>query len=52
MSEKNLGCIYFNEWHFVNFKDLTPFPNIRILINGRHFSHFPQKLNTRLQEGD
>ena len=25
---------------------------IRILINGRHYSHTPQKLNTRLQEGD
>jgi len=27
-------------------------PHIRILINGRHYSHMPQKLNTRLQEGD
>ena len=27
-------------------------PHIRILINGRHYSHIPQKLNTRLQEGD
>jgi MoaD family protein len=26
--------------------------HIRILINGRHYSHIPQKLNTRLQEGD
>jgi MoaD family protein len=26
--------------------------HIRILINGRHYSHMPQKLNTRLQEGD
>ena len=26
--------------------------NVRILINGRHYSHIPQKLNTRLQEGD
>jgi MoaD family protein len=26
--------------------------HIRILINGRHYSHVPQKLNTRLQEGD
>lgn len=26
--------------------------HIRILINGRHFSHIPQKLNTPLQEGD
>ena len=25
---------------------------IRILINGRHYSHLKQKLNTRLQEGD
>lgn len=31
-------------------KDLNP--HIRILINGRHCSHLPQKLNTRLQEGD
>jgi MoaD family protein len=27
-------------------------PHIRILINGRHYSHIPLKLNTRLQEGD
>jgi MoaD family protein len=27
-------------------------PHIRILINGRHYSHIPQKLKTRLQEGD
>jgi molybdopterin converting factor small subunit len=27
-------------------------PHIRILINGRHYSHIPQKLNTPLQEGD
>jgi MoaD family protein len=26
--------------------------HIRILINGRHYSHISQKLNTRLQEGD
>ena len=26
--------------------------HIRILINGCHYSHLPQKLNTRLQEGD
>ena len=26
--------------------------HIRILINGRHYSHIPQKLNTPLQEGD
>ena len=26
--------------------------HIRILINGRHYSHIPLKLNTRLQEGD
>ena len=26
--------------------------HIRILINGRHYSHIPQKLNTRLQAGD
>ena len=25
---------------------------IRILINGRHYSQIPQKLNTRLQAGD
>jgi MoaD family protein len=31
-------------------KDLHP--HIRILINGRHYSHIPQKLNTPLQEGD
>ncbi len=29
-----------------------PSPHIRILINGRHYSHIPQKLNTPLQEGD
>jgi MoaD family protein len=27
-------------------------PQIRILINGRHYSHIPQKLNTPLQQGD
>ena len=27
-------------------------PHIRILINGRHYSHIPQKLSTRLQDGD
>jgi len=27
-------------------------PHIRILINGRHYSHIPQKLNTPLQQGD
>ena len=27
-------------------------PHIRILVNGRHYSHIPQKLNTRLQAGD
>jgi MoaD family protein len=27
-------------------------PHIRILINGRHYSHLPQKLNTKLQKGD
>ena len=27
-------------------------PDIKVLINGRHYSHIPQKLNTRLQEGD
>jgi MoaD family protein len=27
-------------------------PHIRILINGRHYSHIPEKLNTRLQAGD
>ena len=26
--------------------------HVRILINGRHYSHIPQKLNTRLQAGD
>ncbi|MGD8292700.1 MAG: MoaD family protein [Desulfobacterales bacterium] len=26
--------------------------HIRILINGRHFSHLPGKLNTQLHEGD
>jgi MoaD family protein len=26
--------------------------HIRILINGRHYSHIPQELSTRLQEGD
>jgi MoaD family protein len=26
--------------------------HIRILINGRHYSHIPQKLSTRLQDGD
>ena len=31
-------------------KDLNQ--HIRILINGRHYSHVPQKLNTPLQEGD
>ena len=27
-------------------------PHIRILVNGRHFSHLPGKLNTQLHEGD
>ena len=27
-------------------------PHIRILINGRHYSHIPQKLNTSLRQGD
>jgi len=27
-------------------------PYIRIIINGSHYSHIPQKLNTPLQEGD
>ena len=27
-------------------------PHIRILINGRHYSHIPRKLNTLLQQGD
>jgi MoaD family protein len=31
-------------------KDLNQ--HIRILINGRHYSHIPQKLNTLLQESD
>jgi len=26
--------------------------DIRILINGRHYSHLPGKLNTQLYEGD
>ncbi|MGD9044250.1 MAG: MoaD family protein [Desulfobacterales bacterium] len=26
--------------------------HIRILINGRHYSHLPEKLSTRLHEGD
>ena len=26
--------------------------HIRILINGRHYSHLPGKLNTQLHEGD
>ena len=26
--------------------------HIRILINGRHYSHIPRKLNTLLQQGD
>ena len=26
--------------------------DIRILVNGRHFSHLPGKLNTQLHEGD
>jgi MoaD family protein len=26
--------------------------HVRILINGRHYSHIPQKINTRLQAGD
>jgi MoaD family protein len=29
-----------------------PHEQVRILINGRHYSHIPQKLDTRLQEGD
>ncbi|MGD2185663.1 MAG: MoaD family protein [Desulfobacterales bacterium] len=29
-----------------------PNEHIRILINGRHYSHIPQKLDTRLQAGD
>ena len=31
-------------------KDLNE--HIRVLINGRHYSHIPQKLNTPLQEHD
>jgi MoaD family protein len=27
-------------------------PHIRVLVNGRHFSHLPQKLNTSLNDGD
>lgn len=30
----------------------TPGRHIRILINGRHYSHLPEKLNTQLHEGD
>jgi molybdopterin synthase sulfur carrier subunit len=30
----------------------TPGRHIGILINGRHYSHLPEKLNTQLQEGD
>lgn len=30
----------------------TPSRHIRILVNGRHFSHLPRKLNTQLHEGD
>ena len=26
--------------------------HVRILVNGRHYSHIPHKLNTRLQQGD
>ena len=26
--------------------------DIRILVNGRHYSHLPEKLNTQLHEGD
>jgi molybdopterin synthase sulfur carrier subunit len=26
--------------------------HVSILINGRHYSHLPDKLDTRLQEGD
>jgi molybdopterin synthase sulfur carrier subunit len=26
--------------------------HIRVLINGRHYSHIPQKLSTPLQDGD
>jgi len=26
--------------------------HVRILINGRHYSHIPHQLNTRLQQGD
>lgn len=26
--------------------------DIRILVNGRHYSHLPGKLNTQLHEGD
>ena len=25
---------------------------LRVLVNGRHYSHLPEKLNTQLQEGD
>ena len=26
--------------------------DIRILVNGRHYSHLPEQLNTQLHEGD
>ena len=26
--------------------------HIRVLVNGRHYSHLPRKLDTRLNEGD
>ena len=26
--------------------------HIRILVNGRHYTHLPDRLNTQLQEGD
>ena len=25
---------------------------LRVLVNGRHYSHLPEKLNTQLHEGD
>lgn len=26
--------------------------NVRVLINGRHYTHLPEKLNTTLHDGD
>ena len=49
-----LGDIFGNRFSEMVFdeagKGLNP--HIRILINGRHYSQIPHKLNTRLQPGD